>query len=208
MRFYITLIIILLTLPAFAQLPSELLSSANDGNATAQYIVGVAYHAGMNNVPQDDKKAVEWLTKSANQGFPEAQVMLATCFFKGQGVAKDDKKAIEWASKAAVQGQVEAQGIMGAAYFDGKGVTKNYRKAAEWYTKAAYQGHGKAQAWLGDMYINGQGVSKDTIKGCAWIFISEDKKLNDVCNSSLSPAQAIKVIDLTYELKRNIRLAK
>ena len=106
--FYAVIIVVLFAFPAFAQLNSELIASAEKGNATAQYVVGLAYHGGMN-VSQDYKKAVEWLTKSANQGFHEAQVMLGTCYFRGQGVTKDYKTGVAWITKAANQGNAEAQ---------------------------------------------------------------------------------------------------
>ena len=59
-------------------------------------------------VAQDDKKAVEWLTKAAEQGVARAQNNLGWMYEKGRGVAKDDKTAVRWYTKAAEQGHARA----------------------------------------------------------------------------------------------------
>ena len=46
--------------------------AAEQGNATAQYILGVAYAEGKG-VEQDYKEAVKWFQKAAEQGHAEAQ---------------------------------------------------------------------------------------------------------------------------------------
>jgi Sel1 repeat len=43
-------------------------------------------------VPRDDAKAIEFLQKSADAGFPQAMVQLGTMYQYGQGTAKDEKK--------------------------------------------------------------------------------------------------------------------
>ena len=49
--------------------------SANQGNANAQYNLGLMYEKG-EGVKQDLQKAFYWYEKSANQGFEEAQQIL------------------------------------------------------------------------------------------------------------------------------------
>ena len=46
--------------------------SAEQGDAEAQYELGMAYYFGQG-VEQDDKQAIEWYTKSAEQGNTSAQ---------------------------------------------------------------------------------------------------------------------------------------
>lgn len=55
-------------------------------------------------VPQDDKEAVKWFRKAAEQGFATAQSNLGWMYEKGRGVPQDDKEAIKWYRKAADQG--------------------------------------------------------------------------------------------------------
>ncbi len=47
-------------------------------------------------VPQDDKQAVHWYTKSAEQGFAAAQYNLGMMYAEGKGVPQDDKQAVHW----------------------------------------------------------------------------------------------------------------
>ena len=70
--------------------------------------MGVCYYNGQG-VAQDYKKAVEWFSKAAEQGYASAQFNLGVCYEFGKGVPKDDKKAVEWFSKAAEQGYASAQ---------------------------------------------------------------------------------------------------
>lgn len=60
-------------------------------------------------VSQDDKQAVVWYRKSAEQGNQFAQYILAIMYIKGKGVAQDYKQAAIWFRKAAEQGYVEAR---------------------------------------------------------------------------------------------------
>jgi TPR repeat protein len=54
---------------------------AEQGNALAQYHVGMLYHKGRG-VPQDDRQARKWYAKAAAQGQPKAQFSLGTLYFK------------------------------------------------------------------------------------------------------------------------------
>ena len=49
--------------------------SADQGNATAQYSLGISYSIGLG-VPQDDAEAVRWYRLSAEQGDADAQYNL------------------------------------------------------------------------------------------------------------------------------------
>jgi TPR repeat protein len=60
-------------------------------------------------VAKDEKEAVKWLTKAAEQGDAWGQSQLGYCYGDGRGVAKDEKKAFEWYTKAAEQGNVFGQ---------------------------------------------------------------------------------------------------
>ena len=76
---------------------------AEQGNAVAQYNLGVMYENGRG-VPQDDKTAVKWYRLSAEQGDAGAQSNLGVMYGNGQGVPQDDKTAVKWHRLAAEQG--------------------------------------------------------------------------------------------------------
>ena len=71
---------VLLGLVLFLLLPSALMAQdvsglkrkAERGDAAAQVDLGFAYENGKG-VPQDDKEAVKWYRKAADQGHPQAQ---------------------------------------------------------------------------------------------------------------------------------------
>ena len=81
----------------------EMLQAAEQGNATAQYNLGVMYDNGQG-VRQDDAQAVHWYRKAAEQGNVEAQHNLGAMYANGQGVRRDHKIAKEWLGKACDNG--------------------------------------------------------------------------------------------------------
>lgn len=125
----------------------ELAKAAIQGNADAQYSLGVRYDKGLG-VTIDEVKAVEWYRKAAEQGHVSAQYNLGVSYDNGQGIVKDETKAVEWYGKAAEQGHARAQYNLGVSYENGQGATKDRAKALELYQKAAAQGHEKAQTAL------------------------------------------------------------
>ena len=62
-------------------------------------------------VAQDDRKALKWLRKAAEQGQASAQIYLGWMYKEGRGVAQDDRKAVEWLRKAAEQGHADCSNL-------------------------------------------------------------------------------------------------
>lgn len=63
-------------------------------------------------VEKDDKEAVKWLHKAAEQGLAEAQYALGRVYVLGQGVEKVFSEAEKWYFKAAVQDYEPAKTIL------------------------------------------------------------------------------------------------
>ncbi len=82
--------------------------AAEQGNASAQYNLGVMYDNGQG-VKKDYKKAIELYKKAAEQGNASAQSNLGVMYYYGRGVKKDKIKAYQLMMKAAKQGNVLAQ---------------------------------------------------------------------------------------------------
>jgi hypothetical protein len=112
---------------------------AEQGNAAAQYNLGVNYYLGKG-VAQDDKQAVAWYRKAAEQGYAAAQFNLGNSYYEGKGVAQDDKQAVSWYRKAAEQGNAIAQSNLGVMYFQGKGVLQDNSQAYMWLSVAVANG--------------------------------------------------------------------
>ncbi|MGV0035109.1 MAG: tetratricopeptide repeat protein [Candidatus Azotimanducaceae bacterium WSBS_2022_MAG_OTU7] len=63
-------------------------SQADQGDATAQFILGVIYDSGIR-VSEDDKEAVKWYRLAADQGYATAQNNLGGMYLNGEGVPED-----------------------------------------------------------------------------------------------------------------------
>jgi len=113
--------------------------SAQQGNPSAQYILGVMYDRGKG-VRQDYAKAFEWYQKAASQGYSNAQYNLGSMYYRGEGVRQDYAKAFEWHQKAAIQGDADAQYSLGLMYYRGEGVRQDKAISKEWAGKACDSG--------------------------------------------------------------------
>jgi hypothetical protein len=72
---------------------------AEQGNADAQYNLGVMYDNGQG-VPQDKAEAVKWYRKAAEQGHARSQFSLGLMYAVGEGVPMDKVKAYMFSSLA------------------------------------------------------------------------------------------------------------
>ena len=92
---------------------------AEQGNAEAQYRLGLMYDMG-EDVNQDYSKAFEWYEKSANQGLASSQSKLGSMYRYGKGVEVNHAKATEWYFKAYEQGDEIAGYQLGTIYISNK----------------------------------------------------------------------------------------
>jgi len=91
----------------FAKALREWRPLAEQGNARAQFYLGVLYENG-DGVPEDYEKAREWYMKSAAQGEANAQFYLGLMFAFGRGGHLDLVQAHMWYSLAAGNGHARA----------------------------------------------------------------------------------------------------
>ena len=112
---------------------------AKQGNAIAQYNLGLMYHKGKG-VPQNYKTAMKWYRLAAKQGNAGAQSNLGVMYNEGQGVPKDYRTAVKWYRLAAQQGYAPAQSNLGVLYALGKGVLKDWVYAHMWGNIASSNG--------------------------------------------------------------------
>ncbi len=150
---------------------NDILKFAQDGNATAQFVLGLYFFDN-----GESEEAMRWLTKAAEQNYAKAQIFLGDCFQYGEETEADEFKAFELYSKAAETGDVEAQFILGFCYQSGIGVTKNEAKAFELYLEATKMGSVGAQNNLAICYENGIGTEKDEFKAFELYLDSAEKE--------------------------------
>jgi len=111
---------------------------AEQGNASAQYNLGLMYDLGKG-VLKNDVKAMHWYRLAAEQGIVEAQYAIGSMYAHGDGIPKDIVEAIRWFRKAAEQGHVWAQYNLGLGYTDGRGVLKDETEGYAWLSIAVAQ---------------------------------------------------------------------
>lgn len=173
----------------------QTLKSAEDGNVTAQYKMGLYYKSEAHS----PRKSVKWFAKAAEKGHLASQLELANLYISGDGVDMDISEAIKWYGKAAEQGNAEARkhceelkGIekefkaaqkgdpeaqfnLGVSYYTGEGIGKNNEEAFKWTLKAAKQDVPEAQFNLGYFYFFGVGVDRNAAEAEEWLKKAEAK---------------------------------
>ena len=104
-------------------------------------------YANGEGILQDDKEAVKWFRKAAEQGDASAQYNLGVMYNNGRGIPQDYEEAIKWYRKAAEQGYASAQFNLGVTYGNGEGVVQDYVTAHMWYNLAGARGSEKAREY-------------------------------------------------------------
>ena len=113
-------------------------AKAEQGNAGAQFNLGIVYDTG-SGVPENDIEAARWFRMAAEQGYAKAQVNLGFMHFNGSGVPQDVVEAARLFRLATEQGNADAQLRLGLMYALGKGVPKDDVQAYAWVNIGAAQ---------------------------------------------------------------------
>ena len=145
----------------------DLLVSASNGDALAQYEVARRYGKGMG-VQKSAAISVEWYEKSARAGYAPAIYRLATMYERGNGVRKDYKHAMKLYISAADKGNVKAMHNLAVLYTGGNLGKTDYLNAINWYEKAAHFGVKDSQFNLAIIYQNGMGGQHNIEKAYKW----------------------------------------
>ncbi|MDR1110176.1 MAG: sel1 repeat family protein [Deltaproteobacteria bacterium] len=133
----------------------ELLERAENGEARAQYELGLAYSSGRQ-VVQDLEEAVNWWRQAFEQGLEEPIYELAQAYGQGgPGLERDLAESFYWWLQAAKWGRLEAATQacwrVGQAYANGVGVAQDFDQARRWLAKASEQGLAEAEAFLSQL---------------------------------------------------------
>jgi TPR repeat protein len=96
----------------YATALKEWLPLAEQGDAQAQYNLGLMYNIGQG-VPQNYQEALRLYSLAAAQGNADAQSNLGSAYERGRGVPQDYKEALKWYRLAAAQGYDLAQWMLG-----------------------------------------------------------------------------------------------
>ncbi|MEE9251492.1 MAG: tetratricopeptide repeat protein [Alphaproteobacteria bacterium] len=129
---------------------------AEQGNAAAQYNLGLLYQHGLG-VERQLAEAAKWYGLAAQNGDADGQTAIGDLYVEGLWGAKDYAKAAQWYRLAAEQGDAEAQRKLGVLLAQGRGVTRNSSAAIMWLRRAAEQGDTEAAIWLRNLRTKRRG---------------------------------------------------
>ncbi len=147
---------------SFFEMFQYLKKAASEGDANAQWKLGMLYLFGIEACPKSEEKAAYWLTLSACQGVAQAQFELGTMHLLGiGGLEQSNNEAGKWFSLSANQEFPAALFQMGEAFLNGKcGFSPSDEQAAKFFTLAAKKGVPQALFNLGVLYEHGRGVRR------------------------------------------------
>ncbi|MBM3622122.1 MAG: sel1 repeat family protein [Alphaproteobacteria bacterium] len=170
------------TSPQAAQRWSEIaalyLGAAKAGHVPAAVRYGAMLLEGRG-VGRDRARAEFWLRHAADQGYPEAALLMGDLFGQsamgrtGRQQEEAARNAAAWYLRAAEAGVAMAQAKLGNCYFAGAGVERDFPTAQRWYRRAAEQGFADAQYVLGIWLSGGVAGTTDPVEGYRWLALAE-----------------------------------
>ena len=104
---------------------------AEQGHASAQYNLGLAYDSGRG-VSEDQSLAVKWYRRAAKQGDVNAMFNLGVKNEAGKGLPQNFEKAVARYMQAAEAGHAKAQYNLALKYFTGEGIQRSNIRAHMW----------------------------------------------------------------------------
>lgn len=161
----------------------SLMPLADDGDADAQYLVGLMYAQGQG-VAQDFYEAGKMYRRAAEQGHAGAQINLGSLFENCYGNGPcNSEKAANWYRRAAEQGNPVAQYNLGVMYGLGEGVAEDEWTSKIMFRKAAEQGYTPAQFNLAVTYERGFGGPVDPIAAYSWYDLAAERGYEDAART-------------------------
>jgi hypothetical protein len=112
----------------------EWLPLAKAGDPVAQNNIGFMYRKGRG-VPLDEKAAVKWYRRAAEQGFADAMTNLGYMYDEGRGVEQDLVESYKWFLLAAERGREGAEGhlkVLRDEFMTPEQVAEAKHRAAAW----------------------------------------------------------------------------
>lgn len=155
--------------PAVQQPPAKpsLLQLAAQGDAQAQYQLGVAHRDGKG-ARKDLGEAASWFAMAAGNGVAPAAVELARAYEQGAGVKRGPNEAARWWYRAGELGDETARARFLALLLAGETAGFAGPAAVQWLDPMAKDGDVRAILGLGDIYDKGLGLPADFAKARAW----------------------------------------
>ncbi|HDP24013.1 MAG TPA: sel1 repeat family protein [Deltaproteobacteria bacterium] len=165
---------------------------AQSGDVYSQFKLAGMYYDG-SGVPRDEKEALRWYEKAAEQDHAEAQFIMGILCERGEGRARDDQRAFYWFSRAAGQGHPRAEIMLEAEKWDTFRKEVSPERAPvhdeqqanggdiirteniDEYLHKASTGDVDAQYNLGILYYHGEGIPKNYEEALKWFLLAAEQ---------------------------------
>lgn len=122
--------------PPQPQIEQALATSASQGNAVAEFNLGVRILARAH-TSDERATAVAWIRRAADANLAMAEARMGSMYLNGIDVPQDTAAAIQWLQRAAKHGAPAAQLQLGQLYAFGALLPVDKAKAYYWYSVAA-----------------------------------------------------------------------
>ncbi|KAK8871415.1 hypothetical protein M9Y10_007141 [Tritrichomonas musculus] len=133
------------------------------------------YHYKNKNSSYNIKKAIHYLTLSANQNNSIAQFILGNLYYFNEGLPHDINKSIYFLTLLANQNNSYAQFMLGTIYYNERYESHNINKSIYYLTLSANQNDPNAQCMLGKIYFKSKYVSSDIKKSIHYLTLSANQ---------------------------------
>ena len=173
----LSLALCIATLPARAAFSyiSYLETTAGQGEAESQLVLGLAYRDGWDGSIKPGMIAFRWVELAAETGDPRPAFVLTLLQREKNRIAKDEARALQCLLAAAEHGDNYARVLLGEMWLEGNGVPADWRRGAAWIRQAALAGFAPGQFRLGLLYLVGDSATpKDDVEALAWFIVAAE----------------------------------
>lgn len=157
-------------------------ADADKGNKWSQYRAA-KFMLDRDGDHYDPKKAVEYLTKSAKQGYTVAKYMLGKLYLRGEDVPKQMLHALHWLESAVKDDNQYAEYLLGKTFLKGEDIERDTEQAESLLHRSAGQGNKYAAYTLGKAYLDGDTLAQNIDEAVRLLTESAEK--------NFAPAQFI-----------------
>ena len=150
-------------------------TTASQGEAESQLVLGLAYRDGWDGTLKPGMIACRWVELAAETGDPRPALVLGLLQKEKGPIARDEGRALQCLVAAADHGDNYARVLLGDMWLEGNGVPADWPRGAERIRQAALAGFAPGQFRLGLLYLVGDSVTpKDDVEALAWFIVAAE----------------------------------
>jgi TPR repeat protein len=147
----------------------QLLVDAVAGDRDAQYQLGLVLYRG-DGLPRDQRGAVGWYGRAAEQGHAKAALALNRARHDGMAIEADEAKIVAALGPEIDKGNTEAMRALADMRIYGRGAPRDAEAALGLLRRAGTAGDSEAEIDLAKLYLQGApGVPQNRGEGLRWM---------------------------------------